>query len=191
MRVENYKGYADPLAYVSNPLNGLSLIRRLNKDWVMFRKFMQKPVGVLQMRTLGRWLKKLPTDLDLYGACAGIIRIRNYYDLKLSDIIRGNLFGVKYKYVLILSEISRFTKLFFHSVSMSVPDLFALGQHLVENNKYISAIPLLQQVLQRIREEPLPMGAELNIEELDVIQILLKSYVQSSNKFWMSCLLNA
>lgn len=112
MRGENEKGYADPLAYVSNPLNGLSLIRRLNQDWVMWRKFMQKPVGVLQMRTLDHWLKQLPTNMDLYSACAGIIRIRDYYDLKLSDIIRGNLFRFKYKYVLIWFEMSRFRKLF-------------------------------------------------------------------------------
>ncbi|XP_001964685.3 prolyl 4-hydroxylase subunit alpha-2 [Drosophila ananassae] len=161
MRAENEKGYADPLAYVSNPLNGLSLIRRLNQDWVMWRKFMQKPVGVLQMRTLDLWLKKLPTNMDLYSACAGIIRIRDYYDLKLSDIIRGNLFRFKY------------------NVSMSVPDLYAMGQHLFENDQFLCAIPLLQDVLQRIREEPFPMGPQLNIEELDVIKLLVQSYVQS------------
>ncbi|KAH8332866.1 hypothetical protein KR074_012167 [Drosophila pseudoananassae] len=161
MRVENGRGYADPLTYVSNPLNGLSLIRRLNKDWVMWRRFMQKPVGVLQMKALDLWLKQLPTDLDLYGACAGILRIRDYYDLKMSDIIRGNLFGIKY------------------NITMSVDDLYAMGQHLIEKLEFLDAIPLLQEVWQRIHEDPLPMGAPLSIEELDVIKLLAESFFQS------------
>ncbi|XP_017100872.2 prolyl 4-hydroxylase subunit alpha-2 [Drosophila bipectinata] len=161
MRVENGRGYADPLTYVSNPLNGLSLIRRLNKDWEMWRRFIQKPVGVLQMKALDLWLKELPTDLDLYGACEGILRIRDYYDLKMKDIIRGNLFGIKY------------------NVTMSVADLYAMGQHLFEKLQFVDAIPLLQEVWQRIREDPLPMGAHLSIEELDVIKLLAESLVQS------------
>ncbi|KAH8267943.1 hypothetical protein KR026_011418 [Drosophila bipectinata] len=179
MRVENGRGYADPLTYVSNPLNGLSLIRRLNKDWEMWRRFIQKPVGVLQMKALDHWLKKLPTDLDLYGACEGILRIRDYYDLKMKDIVRGNLFGIKYKYVLIWFNISCPKKPFLISVTMSVADLYAMGQHLFEKLQFVDAIPLLQEVWQRIREDPLPMGAHLSIEELDVIKLLAESFVQS------------
>lgn len=68
---------------------------------------------------------------------------------------------------------------------MSLPDLYAMGQHLFENDQFLCAIPLLQEVLQRIREEPFPMGPQLNIEELDVIKLLVQSYVQSRNKFYI------
>lgn len=97
MRAENTKGQLDAISYLSNPLNGLSLIRRLHQDWVGWRKYMAQPVGAHQMRNFDTWRSELPLKEDFEDACEGIVRIQSTYDLEIPDIIGGGLHGRQYK----------------------------------------------------------------------------------------------
>jgi len=97
MRTENEKGRLDAMSYLSNPVNGLSLIRRLQQDWFKWRGYMDQLVGTVQMRNLDGWRKDLPKKADLSDACAAIVRIQITYDLKVQDIINGKLDGRQYK----------------------------------------------------------------------------------------------
>ncbi|XP_016950819.1 prolyl 4-hydroxylase subunit alpha-2-like [Drosophila biarmipes] len=132
MRMENEKGRLDTISYLSNPLNSLSLIRRLHQDWSKWRSYMAQPVGTVQMRNIGGWRKDLPQKEDLTDACAAIVRIQSTYDLKVEDIIRGKLDGIQY------------------NLSMSSADIFAVGHHLAKGKAEAEAVPWLQEVTQEV-----------------------------------------
>lgn len=99
MRAENEKGRRNAISYLSNPLNGFSLIRRLHQDWINWRKYMEQPVGISQLKAFYSWKDELPTERDLWDACEGIARIQSTYDLKVGDFINGNINGKQYKWV--------------------------------------------------------------------------------------------
>ncbi|XP_041565258.1 prolyl 4-hydroxylase subunit alpha-2-like [Drosophila elegans] len=161
MRAENEKGRLDPIAYLSNPLNGFSLIRRLYQDWSKWRKYMEQPVGILQIQNLDNLLVELPSKLDLWDACAGIIRIQSTYNLGIGDFISGKLDGKQY------------------NVSMSSADIFAVGQHFVEEKSSWEAIQWLQEVPRHLKNELLPQ--HLAIGEVEVLKLLAEMHVNQKN----------
>ncbi|XP_052835127.1 uncharacterized protein LOC128251909 [Drosophila gunungcola] len=161
MRAENEKGRLDPIAYLSNPLNGFSLIRRLYQDWSKWRKYMEQPVGILQIQNLDNLLVELPSKLDLWDACAGIIRIQSTYNLGIGDFTSGKLDGKQY------------------NVSMSSADIFAVGQHLLEEKSSREAFQWLQEVPRRLKNELLP--EHLAIGEVEVLKLLAELHVNHKN----------
>lgn len=54
-------------------------------------------VEFLENVTLHRSLLKFPSDEDLNGAAAALIRLQDTYNLDTASIARGELNGVKYR----------------------------------------------------------------------------------------------
>uniref|UniRef100_A0A6P4EA57 procollagen-proline 4-dioxygenase n=1 Tax=Drosophila rhopaloa TaxID=1041015 RepID=A0A6P4EA57_DRORH len=157
MRAENDKGIRDPISYLSNPLNGFSLIRRLHQDWFKWRNYLEQPVGISQMRNLALWQGELPTKLDLWDACTGIIRIQSTYNIGTSDFINGKLDGKQY------------------NASMSSADIFAVGEHLSKENRSAKAVDWLQEMPHRLKKDLFP--EHLAIKEVKVLKLLAEMHV--------------
>ncbi|EDV53037.1 prolyl 4-hydroxylase subunit alpha-1 [Drosophila erecta] len=163
MRAENEKGGRNAIPYLSNPLNGFSLIRRLHVDWIKWGKYMEQPVGISQIKAFGSWKNELPTQLDLWDACAGIVRIQSLYNLKIADFIDGCIHGKQY------------------NVSMSAADMFSVGHHLAMKNVSSGAVQWLQEVPQRLQKELPSIPRHLLIAEVDVLRLLAEAHFKEKN----------
>ncbi|XP_026850457.1 prolyl 4-hydroxylase subunit alpha-2 isoform X1 [Drosophila persimilis] len=160
MRLENEKAQRNVVLYLSHPLNAFALIRRLHVDWVQWRKYMEQPVGGAQMRSFDAWRDHLPTQLDLQDACNGIARIQDIYGLQEKHIMRGQLAGIKY------------------NISMSTGDIFAVGQHLSRTTNAKEAVPWLEEVKRRLRNQtPGPLA----VDKAEVLLLLAETYIKSKH----------
>nr|XP_036675452.1 prolyl 4-hydroxylase subunit alpha-1-like isoform X1 [Drosophila suzukii] len=163
MRSENEKGKLDAISYLSHPLNSFSLIRRLHQDWFQWRKFMEQPVGVSQIRDIDTWLEELPTKMDLWEACTGVVRIQRTYNLEISDFIKGKINGKQY------------------NSSMSCGDIFAVGHHLAKENRSAEAVQWLQEIPNRLQEELLVVPKHLTVEEVEVLKLLAETHLKEEH----------
>ncbi|XP_017039415.1 prolyl 4-hydroxylase subunit alpha-2-like [Drosophila ficusphila] len=163
IRAENEKARLDAIYYLSIPLNGFSLLRRLHQDWPKWRTFMKQSVGTVEKRNFDGWKKDLPKAEDLSDACAGIVRIQKIYDLKVEDIVRGELDGRQY------------------NSTMSTADIFAVGRYLAEGNSSMEAVQWLQEVHHRIQKELPSAPVHLAIEEVKVLKLLAETYVKNKH----------
>jgi len=177
MRSENEKGKLDAISYLSNPLNSFSLIRRLHQDWFQWRKFMEQPVGVSQMRTIDTFLDELPTKMDLWEACTGVVRIQRTYNLEISDFIKGKINGKQYKCVALVTFNYKLSNTHLSS-SMSCGDIFAVGHHLAMENRSAEAVQWLQEVPHCLQEERLEIPKHLAIEEVEVVKLLAETHLK-------------
>ncbi|KAH8363551.1 hypothetical protein KR084_011574 [Drosophila pseudotakahashii] len=163
MRSENIKGRQDVISYLSNPLNSFSLIRRLQQDWMKWRKYMEQPAGISQMINFDSWRDELPTKTDLWEACTGVIRIQSIYNLGIADLVNGKINGKQY------------------NSSMSCADIFVVGNHLSKEKKPKEAIQWLQEVPDRLRKEDLVIPKHLAIEEVEVLKLLVETHLKEKN----------
>ncbi|XP_043655490.1 prolyl 4-hydroxylase subunit alpha-1-like isoform X2 [Drosophila teissieri] len=170
MRAENEKGGRNAIFYLSNPLNAFSLIRRLHQDWIQWGKYMEQPVGISQIKAFDSWKDELPTELDLWDACAGIERIQSLYDLKILDFINGNINGKQY------------------NVSMSSADILSVADHLAIKSRPSAAVQWLQEVPQRLQEERLIIPRHLLIDEVEVLRLLAESHFKETLPLLHNCL---
>ncbi|XP_043655495.1 prolyl 4-hydroxylase subunit alpha-2-like [Drosophila teissieri] len=164
LRAENAKGRKDAMFYLFNPLNAHSLIRRLHQDWPKWRTYMMQPVGTVQIRNFGSWKTDLPTNTDLCDACAGIVRIKSIYDLKVEDIVQGKIDGCQYNF------------------SMSSADVFAVGYQLAKGKAELEGVQWLQQVSKRLQQDILLIPPHLAIAELEVLKLLAECHL-NENKY--------
>ncbi|KAH8382953.1 hypothetical protein KR009_005996, partial [Drosophila setifemur] len=161
MKAENEKARLDPLSYVTNPLNGFSLIRRLI-DWPKIRKYMEQPVGIVQMRIFDGLVKELPTMTDFIHAGAGVDRIKEIYRLRWRDMFQGKLGNKQY------------------NTTMTTADILAMGTFLSGINYWEDGILLLEEALHRISKDPQDWGAGLLVEEADVLVMLASNYIKAN-----------
>ncbi|XP_017000435.2 prolyl 4-hydroxylase subunit alpha-1-like isoform X1 [Drosophila takahashii] len=160
MRSENKKGRQDPISYLSNPLNSFSLIRRLNQDWIKWRKYMEQPAGFSQLINFDSWRDELPTQTDLWEACTGVIRIQSTYNLDIAAFVKGKINGKQY------------------NSSMSCADILAVGKHLVKEKKTKEAIQWLQEVPHRLQKDVLVIPKHLAIEKEEVLKLLVETHLK-------------
>ncbi|KAH8280857.1 hypothetical protein KR054_001717, partial [Drosophila jambulina] len=161
MRIENNKGQLDAISYLSNPLNGLSLIRRLHQDWAGWRRYMEQPVGAPQMQIFDSWSKELPSKEDLQDACEGMVRIQGNYDLKIADIVGGKLQGRQY------------------NASMSSSDVFAIGQYLFDTFRFKAAIKWLRDSAVVSQDSLLP--EEISVTKERLLQLLALAHKENQS----------
>lgn len=69
-------------------------IKYTNRNWIIIY------VGLefLENVTMHRNVMKFPSDEDLNGAAAALIRLQDTYNLDTASIARGELNGVKYRW---------------------------------------------------------------------------------------------
>ncbi|BFF92295.1 prolyl 4-hydroxylase subunit alpha-2-like [Drosophila madeirensis] len=163
MRVENEQAQRNVTLYLSHPLSAFALIRRLHSDWPQWRQYMAKPVGRAQLRNFDALQGALPTQMDLQDACNGIVRIQEIYGLQESHIFEGKLAGIQY------------------NTSMSTDDILAVGQHLSCTKNSTEAIPWLQEVRRRLRNQTKDPNEPLAVDKSEVLWLLAETYIKSKH----------
>lgn len=95
--MENDKARGSTEEYLSNPLNSFSLIRRMNRDWIIWQLYMDDPVGLSQVERIQELREHMPTHTDVEEAVTALDRIQSTYGLKVPEIAHGLLNGKQYK----------------------------------------------------------------------------------------------
>ncbi|XP_034489083.1 prolyl 4-hydroxylase subunit alpha-1-like [Drosophila innubila] len=82
--------------FLSNPLNGFSLLRHMQSDWTHVLRLLEQPVGQEQIDFVRQMQKIRPQIHEVRDSMAAIHRIKEIYKLKSWDMARGLLEGVQY-----------------------------------------------------------------------------------------------
>ncbi|XP_004521307.1 prolyl 4-hydroxylase subunit alpha-1-like [Ceratitis capitata] len=121
LREENNKARQNPGYYVSIPTNVLSLVRRLQKDWVYLDIYMKQSVGEKQIKALHEHWSHLPQPGDVDEAVKAISRLQDTYELQAADLADGLINGKKY------------------DTKLTTLDCYTMGYELFNQNDYIKA----------------------------------------------------
>lgn len=132
MERENKKMREDSLAYVSNPLNAVLLIKRLSFDVMQMKSELTSLLdnfsyNVEEVRLYRR---------DWQGAVEGLVRLQSFYDLKSEDIAKGIIEDRKY------------------NDDLTAIELFAIGDELTNMTSFKPALSYLNLALVKNRELP-------------------------------------
>ncbi|XP_030372844.1 prolyl 4-hydroxylase subunit alpha-2-like [Scaptodrosophila lebanonensis] len=117
--------------YVSNPLNGFALIRRLHEDWSFMELFMKTPLGSSEQQTMNEVLEDAPTIDDMHDALTSMQRIQESYDLKASDMANGVLGGVQSQF------------------QLNALDCWMIGSFWYAHNKYYQSSKWLEMAIEQ------------------------------------------
>ncbi|XP_017039324.1 prolyl 4-hydroxylase subunit alpha-2 isoform X2 [Drosophila ficusphila] len=158
MRLENDRARGSTEEYLSNPLNSFSLIRRMNRDWMIWQLFMDDPVGITQMEKIQELREHMPTNTDVEEAVTALDRIQSTYGLKVAEIAHGLLNGKQY------------------NVSLTALDTYALGQILFDQGNYAAAAAWLYQSL--VLNEVFTVAAPLEISKSEVQMVYAESLLK-------------
>nr|XP_017000440.2 prolyl 4-hydroxylase subunit alpha-1 isoform X1 [Drosophila takahashii] len=98
-----------------------SLIRHLQSDWLMWQKYLEKPVGLEQLAYINTTKEILPQKHDFGDAADAIRRMQRTYGMLSKDIANGLLNGVQY------------------NSSLASIDCLAMAQHLLGQFRWSAA----------------------------------------------------
>ncbi|XP_070137453.1 prolyl 4-hydroxylase subunit alpha-2 isoform X2 [Drosophila bipectinata] len=129
LRLENQKARSTTVDYLSNPLNSFSLIRRMNRDWLIWQLYMEDQVGLTQADKIQSLREEMPTSTDVEEAVSALDRIQVTYGLKVEDIAKGLLNGNQYP------------------VSLTALDSYAMAQILFDQGRLYGASRWIYQTL--------------------------------------------
>ncbi|XP_017076188.2 LOW QUALITY PROTEIN: prolyl 4-hydroxylase subunit alpha-2 [Drosophila eugracilis] len=158
LRLENDRARGSTEEYLSNPLNSFSLIRRMNRDWLIWQLFMDDPVGLTQVEKVQELREHMPTHTDVEEAVTALDRIQNTYGLQVAHIAHGLLNGKQY------------------NVSFTALDTYAMGQILFDQENYLAAAGWLYQTIVWMAAFKLAAPLELSKNEVRMVyaETLLK-----------------
>nr|XP_044251579.1 prolyl 4-hydroxylase subunit alpha-2 [Drosophila takahashii] len=158
LRLENDRARGSTEEYLSNPLNSFSLIRRMNRDWMIWQLYMDDPIGLSQVERIQELREHMPTNTDVEEAVTALDRIQNTYGLKISEIAHGLLNGKQY------------------NVSFTALDTYAMGQILFDQENYLAAAGWLYQSVVLMEVYKLAAPLELSKTEVQMVyaETLLK-----------------
>lgn len=94
---EVQKANEDPEEYLSNPINGYLLIKRLTADWNVTKSLMFDDFYQVELRnniTIQLKGSLFPSDEDLRGAGLALIRLQDTYQFDTKSIIHRELNGI-------------------------------------------------------------------------------------------------
>ncbi|XP_017131037.1 prolyl 4-hydroxylase subunit alpha-2 [Drosophila elegans] len=163
MRLENDRARSSTEEYLSNPLNSFSLIRRMNRDWMMWQLYMDDPVGLSQVEKVQELREHMPTNTDVEEAVTALDRIQSTYGLKVAHIAQGLLNEKQY------------------NVSLNVLDTYAMGQILFDQSRYWAAAGWLYQsiVLMELNTLTAPLEVSKSEVQMAYAEVLLKMNQQA------------
>lgn len=152
---EHTEAAADISSYLSNPINAYLLTKRLTSDWKQVENLMEYDVGTefLDNITNFRNVLKFPSDEDLNGAAAALVRLQDTYNLDTSSVAKGELNGIQY------------------STEMSSSDCFELGRQSYLNGDYYHTELWMIEAMTRLTKEENQTKSD-NDEELSKADIL-------------------
>lgn len=96
---EHEEAAKDVTTYLTNPLNGFLLTKRLTADWRDVERLMIADVGTAFIKNVTDYRDYLnfPSEEDLNGAAVALMRLQDTYNLETSSLARGELNGVQYR----------------------------------------------------------------------------------------------
>ncbi|XP_017076149.2 prolyl 4-hydroxylase subunit alpha-2 isoform X2 [Drosophila eugracilis] len=104
-----------------NPVNSFSLIRHMQADWLMWKQYLEKPVGVESVAFIKSKNSALPQEDDMMDAAIAMRRMQATYKMEPSDIAKGLLDGVQY------------------NSSLASIDCLAMARHLMNEWRWTTA----------------------------------------------------
>ncbi|KAH8382956.1 hypothetical protein KR009_005997 [Drosophila setifemur] len=151
LRLESEKARSNTEEYLSNPLNAFSLIRRMNRDWLVWQMYMEDPVGLTQVDKVQELREQMPTGTDVEEAVTALDRIQSTYDLQVGHIASGLLNGKQY------------------NVSLTALDSYAMGQILFDQSRYLAAAGWIYQAISWLENFTLP--EPLVLSKMEVLSV--------------------
>jgi prolyl 4-hydroxylase len=134
---EHSEAAKDVSLYLSNPVNAYLLTKRLTTDWKEVETVMTSTAGEEFLGNVTSYRDKLkfPTEEDLNGVAAALIRLQDTYKLDTASIARGELNGKQY-----------------HS-EMTAADCFELGRLSYQKGDHYHTVLWMREALDRLSSE--------------------------------------
>ncbi|XP_017076192.1 prolyl 4-hydroxylase subunit alpha-1 [Drosophila eugracilis] len=119
--VERYQNYGKHWQNSVGPFYSYSLIRHMQADWLMWKEYLEKPVGQEYLAYMESQRTNLPKDCDLLDATEGMRKIQVTYRMLATDVAKGLLDGVQY------------------NSSLAPVDCLAMGEYLMNESRWKGA----------------------------------------------------
>ncbi|KAH8417921.1 hypothetical protein KR222_008544 [Zaprionus bogoriensis] len=153
----------NPEAFVANPLNSFSLVRRMHEDAPKLLSYLKRDVDE-NLRRIADYRLDVLTDVDLEEATKGLLRIQSAYNLDERHMARGLLAQRQY------------------NAHLSSLDCRSLSRYLRKQGDLQHADKWLQIALEQYAQTPEPVHALLRLDRLNLLQEL--SDVQRQRDDW-------
>lgn len=143
-KMEHAEAAKDVKEYLANPINAFLVVKRLIMDWKQAEHYMKDHIYEEAAENMTRYKQdlKFPTEEDLSGAAAALLRLQDTYNLDTTSVARGELNGVQYTSQLTASDCfelgrqSYNTQDFYHTALWMGE---ALRRHELDRNKTTTA----------------------------------------------------
>ncbi|BES92490.1 prolyl 4-hydroxylase [Nesidiocoris tenuis] len=164
-KAEEYKkehslASADVSEYLSNPINAYLLVKRLTTDWTTTESLMTDQTALDDAQhnfTEIKRFMKFPTDEDLTGAAAALIRLQDTYNMDTSSLAQGELMGVKY------------------TTQLSASDCFELGRQSYNSLDYRHTVLWMTEALARQEAETRLSSNKTETPKWEILEYLAYS----------------
>ncbi|XP_044314489.1 prolyl 4-hydroxylase subunit alpha-1-like [Drosophila rhopaloa] len=122
-----------------SPFNSFTLIRHMKADWISWKIYMKKPVGLDKLAYLESKKHSLPQKWDFAEAAEGIRRMQLVYGMSAKDIANGLLNGVQY------------------NSSLTARDCLEMGVHLMKTSRWLDSENWIREGFRALeRSDPQP-----------------------------------
>lgn len=165
-RKEHSLASGDVSEYLSNPINAYLLVKRLTTDWTTTESLMTEQSALDDAQhnfTEIKRFMKFPTDEDLTGAAAALIRLQDTYDMDTSSLAKGELMGVKY------------------STQLSSSDCFELGRQSYNSLDYHHTVLWMTEALARQEAEHRQNNSKTETPKWEILEYLAYSTYMEGN----------
>ncbi|KAF6213916.1 hypothetical protein GE061_011641 [Apolygus lucorum] len=165
-RKEHALASSDVSEYLSNPLNAYLLVKRLTTDWTTTESLMTEQTSLDEAQhnfTEIKRFMKFPTDEDLTGAAAALIRLQDTYDMDTSSLAKGELMGVKY------------------TTQLSASDCFELGRQSYNSLDYHHTRLWMTEALARQEQELRQNSNKTETPKWEILEYLAYSTYMEGN----------
>ncbi|KAL5285638.1 hypothetical protein ACFFRR_007368 [Megaselia abdita] len=128
------KADENPSAFIGNPIDSFSLIKRLVEDWRITKSQVENSNIFEEISSRIDSIissEEYPTEDELTGSAEGFSRLRDVYNLDISEMASGFISGIKM------------------ADSMSWSDCFYVGKKLYEMGDYNNTQPWIREALDK------------------------------------------
>jgi len=158
-------------SYVGNPVNAYLLVKRLTKDWKDIESLIVSTPAELGRQVLAslnesKSNETFPSNEDLNGAAAALLRLQDTYKLDTSTLAKG----------FIPLRNSATGPMFNTKIELTAGDCFELGKHSYNNGDHYHTVLWMQEALDRVAHETIK-----TTEPSDILEYLAFSTYQQGN----------
>lgn len=134
-RVHNQEAMKDPQQYLANPVNSYLLIKKFTIDWEELQDLIKKNHATQAMSNISSLTGTFPTNEDLTGAAAGLMRLQDTYKLDSKTMAKGEFGGVKV------------------AAEMTTQDCYDLGRVAYNKEDYYHTVLWMEEAYRKAYEE--------------------------------------